>query len=207
MTDDTIPKSPAMEATPQAPSRRLLWLLGLLIMLVLPLWPAARMLFIAWRAAALQCMADHTLVCVDGGTDLGSSLQLAIEDAVNIGLLFMFAVAPWLLMCFVALRRLVPAFRLRLVVPALVTLFLAFVPYETPLHAFLLFDPDACLTNGFLVIQCELLGTDLRRHAEHLVTVLQWASWRAIAIAALTYAIYLIVQIIRHRRETRHVYV
>jgi hypothetical protein len=161
------------------------------------------MLFIAVRASALQCLADQSLPCVDGTRELAPSLQQVIEAAINLALLLPFGIVPLLLLAFFVLRRIFPSIGLRLVVAALITLLLAHAPFVAPVNVFLVFDPDACLSNGLLVLQCEVLGADFRRHAEGLVTALPVAFWRTLPAAAATYVIYFIVELVLHWRERR----
>jgi hypothetical protein len=187
----------------QRRSHRLAWALALVILLMLPLLPAGWMLFIAVRANALGCLADQSRPCVDGTTELAPSLQHAIEAAVNLAVLLPFAMIPLLLLAFFVLHRVFPAIGFRLVLAALITLFLAHAPFVAPLNIFLAFDPNACLSNSLLVLQCEVLGADFRKHAEGLVTVLPVAFWRTLPLAAVTYLIYLIVQLVQHWRKRR----
>jgi hypothetical protein len=204
MTDVNVPAAgPADRVVPRPLRRRLAWAFALVVLLGVPLLPAAWMLFIAVRASALQCLADQSLPCIDGTTELAPSLQQAIEAAINLALLLPFAIVPLLLLAFFLLGRVFPTIGLRLVLAALVTLFLAHVPFVAPINIFLAFDPDACLSNGLLVLQCEVLGADFRRHAEGLVTALPVAFWRTLPLAAATYVIYFIVQLVRHLREKR----
>jgi hypothetical protein len=194
-----------MTPAPLSPARRLLWCALVLALLILPLWPAIELVIIERRADALGCLADHTVACVRDGKALGPRLEIVLDAALAMGRLLALTIPLWLLICFLALRRIIPSMRARLVVAGLLTLFLAWVPYAAPIQAFLLFEHDGCRSIGFLTAwDCELLGVDVGQTVSNFFN-LPLLFVYAIGFGLVTYVIYLYRQIARHRREQKAV--
>jgi hypothetical protein len=192
-----------MSPASPSPIRRLLWCAVVFAILIGPLWPAIELVIIERRADALGCLADHAAACVRDGKALGPRLEIVLDAALAMGRVLSLTIPLWLLICYLALRRIIPSMRPRLVVAGLLTLFLAWVPYMAPIQTFLRFEHAGCKPIGFLTAwQCQLLGLDVGESVGALF-LLRLVFVYAIAFALPTYGIYLYRQIARHRREQK----
>jgi hypothetical protein len=192
-----------MSPASPSPIRRLLWCAVVFAILIVPLWPAIELVIIERRADALGCLVDHAAACVRDGKALGPRLEIVLDAALAIGRVLSLTIPLWLLICYLALRRIIPSMRARLVVAGLLTLFLAWAPYMAPIQAFLRFQHDGCQPIGFLTAwDCQLLGVDVGQSVSNLFNLTLLFVY-SIGLGLLTYVIYLARQIARHRREQK----
>lgn len=177
-------------------SRRLLWRLLLILLVVLPFLPEIAIYLVSALAEAGGCKPGETWVCLIAGTPVSDVIVAALEFGLVVSAGFgVGGAAVWLALCYLLVTLGWARLASRLSLAFVIMLIFAFGPYFGPMLALgNLVNPN-CHPNEGGVGPCVIFGGDVGSPAHETVTA-PWLMFLGAPMALATFAVYVIVVIV-----------
>lgn len=186
---------------------RWLWRGGLLLLVLLPLFPEILILAVSAYAAAVDCQTDAGLACAVGPPSASGVIRSALEVAFDIGSKFADdnIVVAWLLCCFSLIVLGWSRLASRLLLALGVTVIFAVLPYFGPILAIgPLVNPKCQPNEGGVPPECRIYGGDVG-HAAHDAVRLGWKFFYGAPVAIVAFVVFALfvlgAHLVSKRRE------
>jgi hypothetical protein len=174
-------------------SRRRLWRIVLLVLVVLPLIPEIVTLTVSVVAELSGCQVGDETVCAIGPLwSVSHFIRLALNAGFRVGVDFSSGLAVvWLALCYVSITRGWTGLSSRLILAFSVSLLLALVPYLGPMISIGHLENPNCQPNEGGVGPCVIFGGNVGSIV-HKNVYLAWQVFKGAPLALGTFGVYVL---------------